>query len=375
MSKHALSKIPLLIASSLKPVRDIRAFEKLALSLGETNKYSLNIIGFSPKKPESTPEIRFFSSMSHSHSKLDRILSIGRFIFRLLQIQPKILICCTYEYLPPASLLKPLMGYKLIYDVQENYLANLELNPELNPSLKAKAEKVIRKAESVKGIDLFFLAEKCYATEMPDKRPFLILENKFEDEIRKKAPLHYLGKKAFKFCITGTITPAFGIWEAIEWFREILRKYPESRLEITGHCPLPSIWVKLTQIAHEVPQLSLRIEQQPVAHKVLLDCLERSDFALLPYQLHPAIAQKMPTKLFECAALNIPVLITPNPVWVEFLKEFHGGFPVDFLEKDSALIHFEQALKETFFISTPPKSILWKTEEAHLQQAIEKLFA
>lgn len=375
MSQIPAQKVPVLIASTLKPIRDIRAFGKLALSLGETNKYRLNIIGFSPKKPKSASGIRFFSSMSHFDFVWDRILAQPRFLICLLKVRPKVLICCTYELLPIASFFKSLFRYKLVYDVQENYRANLDLNPAVSTKKKEKARRLILKAESVKGIDLYLLAEKCYADEMPEKRPFLILENKYHGEIARKGPFSLREKKKFRFCISGTITPAFGTWEALGWFKEILRSYPGSELEIIGHCPIANLREKLTQAAQEISQLTLRIDHNPVPHQELIEALKESDFALLPYQNHPAIADKMPTKLFECAALGIPVLISSNPKWNAFLTAFTGGFSADFSDPTLTVSQFEEALGQTFFKSSPSESILWKTEKLHFQQAIQNLLS
>ena len=375
MSQFQAQKVPVVIASTLKPIEDVRAFEKLACSLGETNKYRLFIIGFSVKRPKSPPGFRFISSMSHFDSRLDRLLAQARFLWRLVQIRPKILICCTYELLPFASILKPLLGYRLVYDVQENYRANLDLNPELSEKKKSKLGKLIHRLESGSGIDLYLLAEKCYTSEMPDKRPFLILENKYQGKIQNREPFKFPEKKGYRFCITGTITPAFGVSEAIAWFQEILKHYPESKLEIMGHCPLESFRRILEKTAAEIPQISLRIIQDPIPHGELIYCLKRSEFALLSYQLHPAIAAKMPTKLYECAALGIPVLITPNPIWEEFLAGFSGGFSIDFSDRVTAVSQFEKALCQTFFTSTPSESILWKTEKADFQLAIQNLLS
>jgi hypothetical protein len=74
------------------------------------------------------------------------------------------------------------------------------------------------------------------------------------------------------------------------------------------------------------------------------------DFALLPYQNHPAIWNKMPTNLFEAAALGVPVLVSPNPIWLDFLNNFKGGFPIDFLNVESAITLFNQARLQTFFL-------------------------
>jgi glycosyltransferase involved in cell wall biosynthesis len=375
MSQFSAKKVSVLIASTLKPVLDVRAFGKLALSLGETNKYRLFIIGFSPKRPGPLPGFRFFSSMGHFDSHVDRLLAQGRFLYRLLKIRPKILICCTYELLPIASFLKSVIGYKIIYDVQENYLANLDLNPSLSTEQKTKASKLIRKAESVNGIDLFLLAEKCYAAEMPEKQPYLILENKYQGEIKKTKPKSFEGKPKIRFCITGTITPAFGVWDAIRWFEEILKNYPKAELEIAGHCPLDSFRMELLDAAKRIPNLFLQIAQNPINHQEMIRVLVNSDFALLPYRDHSAIRYKMPTKLFECAALGVPVLISPNVKWEDFLAEFGGGFSLDFLDLNQAVDNLNAALSLSFFTGMPTDNILWKTEKSDFQQAVQNLLS
>jgi hypothetical protein len=375
MTHSKAKQIPVIIASTLKPIQDVRAFNKLALSLGETNKYTLNIIGFSPKKPEQTHKIRFFSSMSHYHSTMDRMLAQLRFLYRLVRIRPKLVIACTYEYLPICSLVKPLFGFKLVYDVQENYRKNLDLNPALSLGKKQRLNKIIAIAESSKKIDLFLLAESSYQNEMPEKRPSIILENKYQGEIRKLNPIHFSGKTQFTFSITGTLTPAFGIREGIEWFRIIKTYYPQSCLNICGHVPIPEFIEELKLLAGETSGINLSISETPIPHSDIIKTLEASDFALLPYRNEEAIKDKMPTKLYECVALGVPVLIAPNPLWEKFLSQFQGGFSIDFSNHNKAYPAFQQALRQSYFSTSAPKSVLWKSEKSEFQQAISKLLS
>ena len=373
MSHFRVKGIPVLIASTLKPIRDPRAYEKLALSLGETNKYNLNIIGFSSKKAKSTSQIRFFSSMSVFHSIWDRILAQGRFVKCLFQVRPKILICCTYEYLMLATWCKRILGYKLIYDVQENYIANLDLNPNLTQGQKIKRKSVIQKAESVSGIDLFLFAERCYIQEMPEKKPFLVLENKFQGEIHSTNPKDFHGKTKFKFVISGTLTPAYGVMEGIQWFSNIREVFPESELLVLGHVPLKDFRNQLEEIQKQVPGIHLLMSTEPIPHEEIIVAIQNSDFALAPYHLHPAIKDKYPTKLFECAALGTPILITPNPIWKDFLKAFSGGFEIDFSDLNQAVPTFQQALSQTYFSTPVTEDVLWKSEKLHFQEAIQNL--
>jgi glycosyltransferase involved in cell wall biosynthesis len=375
MSENSASQIPILIASSLKPTQDTRAWGKLGISLRETNRYALNIIGFSSKKEENLSNATFYSSFAKPGFALSRVVSMLRLVQILVRVRPKILICCTYEFLPVASFFKNIIGYRLVYDVQENYVANLDLNPLLSDSKKVKAAKLIRKMEATNAVDLYFLAEQCYRKEMPLKSPFLVLENRYQGQVSEKSQMNFGQKKEFSFLISGTITPAFGVSEAIIWFIEILKKYPKSSLLIMGQVTLPYYQHALEKIAGNNPQITFQTSPFPVSHKAILNAYSEVDFALLPYQNHPAIRDKMPTKLFEAAALGVPVLVSPNPTWLDFLNNFEGGFPIDFLNVESAITQFDQAKLQTFFSEKPSESILWQSQEQTFLQAIETLLS
>lgn len=375
MSQRPAKSIPVLIASSLKPVKDVRAWEKLGRSLRETNTYSLNFIGFSGKMLEQKNEVNFFSSESSFHSKWKRVTSQLRFTRLLFQIRPRILICCTYEYLPVSALFKNWLKYKLVYDVQENYVANLDLNLSLTSKAKARATRFIQNAETVKGIDLYLFAEKCYAKEMPEKKPFLVLENKYSGPAKTVDRILFPQRKGYKFIITGTITPAFGILEAVLWFKSVLKTFPENRLKIIGHLTLPEFGKQLCQACFNVPEIELSVSEIPVPHMEIMGAMESLDFALLPYRNLPAIRNKMPTKLFEAAALGIPVLITPNENWENFLKPFSGGFPIDFSNTKDAGLQFSRALENEYFITQPGNTVYWDSQKAEFLRAINGLLS
>lgn len=375
MSQKQSPTVQVLIASTLKPVRDVRAFEKLAQSLGETSKYRLNIIGFSEEKPADEGKYRFFSSMSHFDSTIDRLFAQVRFLTKLFQIRPKLLICCTYEYLPIASLLKPFIGYQLVYDVQENYVGNLQLNPNLASWKRKIAQWTIQRAEDVKGIDLYLLAESCYQEEMPEKRPFLLLENKYQGEIKTATQYKLNSSDSLKFCITGTITPAYGTKEGLTWFQKLVETFPHFQLTIIGHCPLVNYRKELEALARNSPQIILQLLPHPIEYKAIEQVLFESDIALLPYQNRPEFEAKLPTKLFECAALGIPVLMTTNRKWEDFFNSYQGGYSVDFTESSNATEIFQQVISQTYFSTPVNEAILWKSQKPAFQQAIQHLLS
>lgn len=289
----------------------------------------------------------------------------------MLKIRPQILIICTYEYLPIAAFFKRKLGYKLIYDVQENYTWNLGLNPDLSPAKKKLATKLIHACEATNKVDLYLLAEECYRKEMPEKRPFLILENKFQGVLAPSKPIQFNPQKDdFVFLISGTLTPAFGVEDAIIWFKYLLPEFPNSRLKIIGHFTLNSFQKTVKNACENCPEIELNPSAFPVPHKEILTAYTGVDFAFLPYQKSAQTWPKMPTKLFESAALGVPVLIPENPKWIQFLASFSGGEAVDFTAPKTAPSQFRKALSKTFFIQSPGSHILWNSQEKELIQAI-----
>lgn len=373
MSEKSASKIPVLIASSLKPAKDTRAYGKLGLSLRETGIYSLNFMGFSQISYENCKDENFYSSLFDVNSVWGRVTSQLRFFRILTKIRPQILICCTYDYLPIASFFKGFFGFKLVYDVQENYIKNLELNPTLSSKKKTKISWIIKRMESVKGIDLFLLAEKCYAKEMPEKRPFVVLENKFAGEIKSIYQRKFDRKKGYKFLISGTLTPSFGSVDAVNWFKEIIKEFPESTLKILGHCTLPSFRIELQKACESIPQIHLNASKNPVPHEEILEEYSKIDFVILPYQNLEPIKDKMPTKLFESAALGVPVLIGGNPKWLKFLAPFSVGSQIDFFDLTNASLQFNSALEKEYFTQTPGETILWKSQHRDFITTLQSL--
>lgn len=131
------------ILSVLKPVDDVRAYQKIAKSIISDSKdfKKVTLIGFEKssnlndsdkKNIDSTIDfIELFNSKNNKNR-----LGIWRFfagfkIFnQLLKIKPQTIIVCAVEILPFTLLFKFLFNsksnpVKLVYDLQENYAFNI----------------------------------------------------------------------------------------------------------------------------------------------------------------------------------------------------------------------------------------------------------
>lgn len=369
-----MEKPKIAIASVLKPLMDARAFYRIGLSLRETNKYHLNIIGFSLKNEPSEKDLNYFKLFDQKRSAFKRIFVNIKFLGLLKKIKPKILIVTTYELLPTAVFMKFLLRYKLIYDLQENYILNIRQNKTLPKWKQNLAVFVIGLVERVSKafVDQYIFAEICYQNEFPKIKNFIVLENKFYGEIKPIEPVKYEPQQAITFLISGTLTPIYGVIEAMHWFTEILKNYPNVRMLIIGHSPITSYGKKIKEIASKVPEINLQIYKTPVDYKQILLAYATCDIVLLPYYQVPSISPKIPSKMYECLAMGKPFIFSPNLTWKSIAKRYNAGHMVNFSELEHAQIELKKIFKQEFYSQGMDKFPYWKSKE---HQLLEKTLA
>ncbi|WP_215226125.1 glycosyltransferase [Echinicola shivajiensis] len=369
-----MNKATILIASVLKPVTDTRAFNKLAISLRETNKYHINIIGFLQKKTPKQDNIEFTSIFNKNRLHPFRLLAPIKLCYFLIKSKPKLVIITTYELLFPAVLLRGILKYKLVYDVQENYTKNIQFNQTLPHWVKLIAIKYVQFVEKItkSKIDHHFFAEQCYQKEFPDIIDYTILENKFSGKVITKTPF-MIDDNTLKFIITGTITPVYGAEQAIHWFNLIRKHYTNVSLEIIGHVPLKKYKSQLESLASNSPGVRLKLSSTPMDQKVIYDALLKANILVLPYHDLPSISPKIPTKIYEGLALGIPMIIPENPIWEELIFPYSAGLAIDFSKPESSLAKFKEFLSNPRFTKPVGPEVTWANEATKLQKVVANL--
>lgn len=368
--------IPILIASVLKPLKDPRAYYRFGLSLRETNKYQINIIGFSTKNEADEKNIKFHPLFLEKRKGFARIFA-GYIFFKVYKKErPSLSILCTWELIPSAILCKMLFGGKLIYDVQENYALNISYNRTLKGIKKWFAKNLVLLIEySAKHfIDHYIFSEQCYKHEKPAFKPCFVLENKYYGPVPNNIPSKKLHLPNLRFLISGTITEVYGIKEALQWFLELQQSLPEISLHIIGHCPLPDFGKMLSVLAKENNGILLQISSQPVPYEQILEAYAEADLVLLPYHQIPSISPKIPSKFFECLALVKPFLYSPNLLWKSFAEKYQAGLEVDFSAKSQAAFTMQSLLSMNFYTKDFPYEAYWVQKEGvQLQNLVSSL--
>ena len=161
----------IVLASILKPLDDVRHFEKLGRSLAKNPAYEIHLLGRETNYQIENNEklFIFFPLVSALPSSFERLLAPCKMLVYLIKVKPKQVVACTHELLIVILLNKILFGTKTVYDVQENYAENIRSNTRFGTLAKTLLAGYIRTKEKLCApfIDQFWLAEACYEQELP----------------------------------------------------------------------------------------------------------------------------------------------------------------------------------------------------------------
>lgn len=372
--------IKTVIASVLKPVDDPRMYEKLGLSLQQTNRYEVNIIGFKSKKIPEDPNIHFHPLYNFPRNSIFRLLASFPFLILLTRLKPKLLIVSTYELLPAALLYRCIFRRThLIYDVQENYALNLLSNHRLNTKARLLAY-VVRQVEkrAQPSISLNLLAEKNYAKELSFIRKKLILLNKFKVPGRWCTMVNTSMKAEKDSCVDypvlifcGTISTDYGAKQSINLVKELAKYFPMLKAKFIGHVPECNLLKKLKAIQN--PLFSFHIHSNPIPHKHILEVMSKADFGMVAHQPTPSIRNCFPTRIYEFMHYRIPILLQAHPYWVHYCQRWNACIPLDYNHFDAGKIA-EQMQTLKFYSNGKPDDIYWESEEEKLIKATNQLF-
>lgn len=360
------------LISLLKPVDDIRMYQKLGISLAQRYpKSEIHLIGFKAETPKKIKENTYFYPLFRfSRLSFKRFLASFKVLKWLVKNKPQITIICTFELLPILMLYKIFYKTKLIYDVQENYYRNILYTKVFPKFLRLPLAYTVRLIERLGHFFVgdYFLAEECYQEEMPFmQKKGIILTNKVKKETLPYSP--HKKSAILKLALIGTISRDYGVFEVLSWIEKLKEKIPNLELSITGFCPNPKDFEQLEKKLENRDFVKQNFAQKPISNQVILQTMQNSDILLLPYQVNQSVAKRIPTKMYEALALGLPMLIQNNQYWENFLKQ---NFP----ESSFQMIDFNTNIsdKTVFFLQNLKsykitQNVFWEEEEEKMWQA------
>jgi hypothetical protein len=372
-----MKKRRIVLASILKPINDTRMFEKIGVSLAQSEQYEVHIIGYPGEASAAKADVHF-----HPLARFER-LSFGRLIARLkalqfiIKVKPQLLVVTTHELLEVAILIRILFGTRIIYDIQENYARNILFTDAFPRVIRSLIAFLIRLKEWLTSpfFSQFLIAEKCYAQELGFiKNKFIVIENK----CRVPHDFHRNPDKEFvQLIFTGTIAESTGIFQAIDLAKKLHAVESKVRLTILGYCSQEKV---LLQVEDEVSNNSfIRLVggKNLVRHSSIMNAISTANFGLISYPLSRHTENKIPTKLYEYLACQLPILLQNHKPWINTSKSCEATIVIDFKkpETESILAQIKQVLANP----SPGSSIIsyaftWQSEEKKLLDLVNNIF-
>ena len=365
-----MKKTKVVLASVLKPVDDTRMYEKFGISMSQTNKYDVNIIGFYSKNIPSHPGISFYPIFRFNRLSFKRLFAPVQCLKKLIKLKPEIVIVNTHELQLVAWLYKILFGCKLFYDIRENYYRNIRYTKSFPWLFRPFLAGYVRSIEylSTLFIDHYFLAEKQYAQEFTfASNNSTVIENKF------KPPAYDLPSKAkstnIDIVFTGTLAESTGVFEAIKLANQLYALDNKIRLKIIGYCAIKSTLKKIKSSIENRDHIQLIGGEELVPHRQILHHIAVANFGFIYYPKNYSTINSIPTKLYEYLGCRLPILLQNHAPWVALANRFNACcvISMDHLNPRELL----QTMKEkSFYNKGDQREILWHHEAKKL---LEKL--
>jgi hypothetical protein len=310
----SMKKYRIALVSILKPVNDVRMYEKIAKSWAGNRDVEVFLMGRDTAELyDKIPSFNWFPHLIPSRSHWKRIWTYVVLYQRLLKVKPDLIVFNHIDNHIIILIIRILFGTILLYDIQENAIYNIKYINTYPPLFRRVIVDFIRLLEWItrKASDGMLLAEKCYVHEfgLDDLDPWIIMENKALAGIIPQVNASELLKS---WVFTGTIAPSNGPEEAIE----LISHQNLGKLFLIGSFPTPQYAVNLRSKA-----LSLKVDLQTFNHSVfynhtqLMQLMHNAEGVLAPYRLHRGVYFRNPTKVYEAVSIQKKLILSGSLYW------------------------------------------------------------
>ena len=353
----------IVIASVLKPADDVRAFEKMAMTLAAEG-HEVYLIGMPTATPVTPPNIRFMELVPFSRLSWRRMVAPFRIMKKLREVKPQLLIVNTHELLIVGLLNRILFGTRIVYDIQENYYQNILWTSVFSPWIRRPLAWWVRLKELL--LIPFFhrviFAEKCYTEEVSfAASKAVVIENK---AVLPNGFTRHADNEKLLLAFTGTLGQSTGVFEAIEFADRMYERRADLELHIIGFCSMPEILAEIMSRCSGKTYIKLVAGKMQVGHERIMELIAKANFGIISYPGSPHTARRTPTKLFEYMSARLPILLSDNPRWRALAEPVSAAIMVDFPNPTLEKILAEMNSRN--FYTQPVDEFLWTSEKQKL---------
>lgn len=361
-------KAKIVIASVLKPVDDVRNYEKIGCTLQKSGRYQVIMIGSKSDNMPDNNEIEFQSWKEFKRLSLGRLFIQFAFVKALFKTRPSVVIITTHELLIASLVYKALSPCKLVYDVQEDYFQNLWYQHFYPRMIRVPLAVVIRSSEWISRpfISHYLLAEATYLIDIS------FIKGKATTLDNKSLPIsNHPSSESFNVIFTGTLTGYSKVIESIKLYSRIKSQFSNPRMIVIGHCPSKSYYSQLEILASQDQSISLLIQDHPVPHDEIVSVIAKANLAIIGYESNPINALKIPTKQYEYTVAKLPYLVRENTYWSQLGETWGGSISINFDSPES--VDIPKKLEEMDKNQIKSDVASWSRNENMLAQTIDDL--
>jgi glycogen synthase len=328
-------KKTIVLASVLKPIDDARMYEKIACTLASIPQYRIHVIGFKATVPPTHPDITFHPLFGFHRLSVKRLWAPIKYFKKLLKLRPSVIIVSSPDLLIVTYAYRIIFASKILYDVQENYYRNILYTDTYPRMLRPLLAGLVRMVEKLTAPAIlhFFLAEQCYARELPFvKNRFTVLENKYLPQPSGSEVIisRLLNSERFHLVFSGTISESYGIFRAIDLICRLHALDSRFHLTIIGYCAQPAVYERISDQIRELPFINMVAGRYLVPHLEIIKAIRGAGVGVLAYQLNESYRDRIPTKLYEYLYHGLYIVLPANAEWLGLVTEHGIGAAIDF---------------------------------------------
>jgi glycosyltransferase involved in cell wall biosynthesis len=216
----------------------------------------------------------------------------------------------------------------------------------------------------------YTLAEKVYQSQLSfTKSKLEVIENKavIPSELQR---INRTDKAKRTFLYAGTIALHYGIFDAVNFIKELHALNNDVEFRIVGFAPDQNVLKQLRAVTANNDYIKLIGGNNLIAHNQILKEMAEAAYCLLPYQNNKSTHGRLPTKLFECLALEVPMIITPNETWNSIIAENNAGIIHNF---QSANIPLKKIESGSYYGNNLSNNYLWNQEQSKIINIVDRL--
>lgn len=314
------------IVTSVHPWNDNRIYHKNIISLSHTN-YDFCYIAPTIPPEKIQKDVAYLSIPESANTRLKRNI----YILRKLIFKRKSLFHFHDPELIAIGIVLKFLGWKIIYDMHEDYFLSLKQRAGSRALNLIKAHSVRFIERLISPFFSIVIAEKVYAKHFPKSTEVLNYPN-VNFTVKTKGNLISLSRNAI---YTGTISEARGAL----LFSNFLKCFPDYSLTVIGRCD-DKVKVKILDSCSAYnDRLNLLVSKDGYDFCDIENVYRSKswDFGLAIFPDTPHYRDKLLTKFYEYIEFGIPTLASDFPTWTKFFSTTKCGFVVNVDNVDGSL--------------------------------------